>query len=190
VSTTPGLLLGKPSRSGAEALRGLRARSRSLARDLNCLAFDWPTATDLLEHAARLVGDALRHATRGNPPVLATIIVPPVHGYVADAEGEELARFVRLMREIAARCVQEVGGVSVLDGDDAWRLGAEPFIGWYWSAARDPCVLRVRRARLGGRSLRSLNYRVLAAITARNRAAFDGHLRSFLPELAHVDEGG
>jgi hypothetical protein len=190
VSTTPGLLLGKPSRSGAEALRGLRARSRPLARELSCLEFDWPTATDLLEHAARLVGDALRHATRGNPPVLATIIVPPVHDYVADAEGEELARFVRLMREIAARCVQEVGDVSVLHGDDAWRLGAEPFIGWYWSAARDPGVLRVRRTRLGRRSLRSLNDRVLAAITACNRATFEGHLRSFLPELARVDEGG
>lgn len=190
MSTTPGLLLGKSSRSGAEALRALRARSRSLARDLSCLEFEWPTATEMLEHAARLVGDALRHDTRGNPPVLATIIASPMHGYVADTGGEELARFVRLVREIASRCVQEVGGVAILDGDDAWRLGAEPFIDWYWSAARDPGVLRVRRARLGGRNLRSLNYRVLAAITARNRAAFDGHLRSFLPELARVGEGG
>lgn len=190
MSTAPGLLLGKPSRSGAEALRGLRARNRLLSRDLSWLEFEWPTATEMLEHAARLVGDALLHVTRGNPPVLAAIVAPPVHGYVADAGGEELARFVRLVREIAARCVQEVGGVAILDGDDAWQLGAEPFIGWYWSAARDPRALRVRRTRLGGRSLRSLNYRVLAAITARNRAAFDGHLRSFLPELARVDEGG
>lgn len=190
MSTAPGLLLGKPSRSGAEALRGLRARSRSLSRDLSDLELAWPTAVQMLEHAAHLVGDALLHDTRGRPPVLATIIVPPVHGYVADAEGEELARFVRLLREVAVRCVQEVGGVSVLDRDDAWQLGAEPFIGWYWSAARDPGALRVRRTRLGRRSLRSLNDRVLAAITACNRAAFDGHLRSFLPELARVDEGG
>jgi hypothetical protein len=136
------------------------------------------------------VGDALLHDTRGHPPVLAMIIAAPVHGYVADAEGEELARFVRVVREIAVRCVQEVGGVAVLDGDDAWRLGAEPFIGWYWRAARNPGVLRVRRTRLGRCSLRGLNDRVLAAITARNGAAFDGHLRSFLPELARVDADG
>lgn len=186
-----GLLLRNPSRSGAEALRVLRTRSRSLSRDLNCLEFDWPTAMEMLEHAAHLLGDALLHDTRCRPPVLGTVIAPPLRNYVADDEDDELTRFVRLLRQLAERSVQHVGGVSITDRNGStWRLGAGPLMDWYWSTARDRGVLHVCREVLDRRERRLLNEHVLVAITALNRAAFDGHLRSFIPELDHAGECG
>lgn len=180
-----GLLLRKPSRSGAEALRALRGRNAAFRHDLSDLEIAWPTGVEMLEHAAHLVGDAVVHDTRGRPPVLATIIAPPLRAYVADSEGEELTRFGRLVRELADRSVREVGGVSIIDRQDAWRLGTGPLIDWYWSNDRDPDALRVRRARLDQHERQWLNDYVLVAITGRNRVAFDGHLRAFLPELVH-----
>lgn len=191
MSATRGLLLRRPSRSGAEALRALRARSRDFWRDLSHLELDWPTAIEMLEHAAHLLGDALLYDMRGRPPVLATIIAPPLHGYAADDEDDELTRFVRLVRELAERSVRHVGGVSIIDcNGDTWRLGAGPLTDWYWSASRDPNILRVRRAALDRRERQRLSDHVLMAITARNSAAFDGHLQSLIPELAHAGERG
>lgn len=179
----------QPSRTGRDAVRSLRASSRVLERALSDLELDWPPAIELLEHAAELVGDAVVRRGRALP-VLATVIGQPVSAYAGNPEGAELDRFLVMVRRLAELCVAEMGGVVlVARNGDEWRLGTEPLLPWYWARPRRPDQMRVRERALRSAERGRLQREVLFLITSRNSAAFDGHIRDLIPELADGGQG-
>lgn len=157
-------------------------------RAIAVLEIDWPTAIELLEHTASLAGDAVTRR-RGSLPLLATIIGQPVAAYAGRPDEAELDRFLMLVRELAQRCVDEMGGIVLEDrGGDVWALGHQmPLLAWYWTTARRVDRVRVKTRKLSNGERERLRRHVLYMITCSNTAAFDGHLRHMIPELCDVD---